>query len=374
MQNRERVISLSEPILGELEKEALSAVIDSNWLTMGDRVTSFERAFADIHCTFDAVAVSSCTAGLHLCLSALNIRPGDEVLVPSLTFVATANAVLYAGASPVFVDIENELLPHIALADAQTKCTPRTKAVIVMHYGGYLVDLPAWHSFADKQGLFLIEDAAHAPAVGEVGRLSDASAFSFFANKNMSTAEGGMVLAREKSVLDRVRQMRSHGMTTGTLDRHRGHAYSYDVTTLGYNYRLDELRAALGIVQLKRLPEWNKRRRELMIQYREKLGAVLPEIDVPFSGEHNTAAHLMATLLPVTANKGEVMRKLREAGIQTSIHYPPIHLFSYYQNLFPGTDLPITEAFARRELTLPLHPSLDDQDVTRVISALRNAL
>ena len=373
-QNSLRSISLSEPILGEEEKEALSAVIDSNWLTMGDRVAVFERAFADLHGTFDGVAVSSCTAGLHLCLAALDVGPGDEVLVPSLTFVATANAVLYTGASPVFVDIENQNSPHIALADAKAKCTAKTKAVIVMHYGGYLVDLPAWRSFADKHGLFLIEDAAHAPAVGEVGRWSDASAFSFFANKNMSTAEGGMVLAREKSILDRVRRMRSHGMTTGTLDRHRGHAYSYDVTTLGYNYRMDELRAAVGSAQLKRLPEWNKRRRELMLQYRQKLVGVLPEINIPFTPEHETAAHLMPVLLPVESNRVEVMTELREARIQSSIHYHPVHLFSYYQNRFPETVLPITEAFSQRELTLPLHPSLDDRDLATVVSVLKKAL
>jgi len=373
MQEGKRVLSLSEPILGEAEKQALCAVIDSNWLTMGDRVIQFERAFADLHGAFDAVAVSSCTAGLHLCLQALGVGPGDEVLVPSLTFVATANAVLYAGASPVFVDIESERLPHISLEEAATRCTPRTKAAIVMHYGGYLVDMPAWRSFADKRGILLIEDAAHAPATGEVGRLSDASAFSFFTNKNMSTAEGGMVLAREKSVLDLVRRMRSHGMTTGTLDRHRGHAYSYDVTTLGYNYRMDELRAAVGAIQLKRLPEWNGRRRELSKDYRKKLAAALPEIEIPFTGEHQTASHLMPVLLPAGTNRAKVMTALREAGIQTSIHYPPVHLFSYYRNLIPAESLPNTEAFCSRELSLPLHPSLDEDDVTRVVTALKDA-
>jgi len=367
-------ISLSEPILGKAEKEALCAVIDSNWLTMGDRVTEFERAFAELHESFDAVAVSSCTAGLHLCLQALGVGPGDEVLVPSLTFVATANSVLYAGASPVFVDIERERMPHIALEDAKAKCSPKTKAVIVMHYGGYLVDIPSWRSFADEHGLLLIEDAAHAPAVGEVGRHSDASAFSFFANKNMSTAEGGMVLARDKSVLERVRRMRSHGMTTGTLDRHRGHAYSYDVTALGYNYRMDELRAAVGTVQLQHVTEWNRRRRELALQYREKLAAALPETDIPFMEEHRTASHLMPILLPVTADREKVMAELREAGIQTSIHYPPIHRFSYYLRKVPGVVLPETEKFSDRELSLPLHPSLTERDINRVVESLRKAV
>ena len=368
------VISLAEPVLGKAEKEALSAVIDSGWLTMGDRVTQFERTFAELHGAFDAVAVNSCTAGLHLCLEALGIGSGDEVLVPSLTFVATVNAVMYAGATPVFVDIESQHLPHVSLADAAAKCTHRTKAVIVMHYGGYLVDIPTWRSFAEDRGLMLIEDAAHAPAVSGVGRWSNASAFSFFANKNMSTAEGGMVLAQDKSVLNRIRQMRGHGMTTGTLDRHRGHAYSYDVTMLGYNYRMDELRAAMGLTQLERLPEWNRCRRRLTSMYREKLTTTLPEITIPFTEGHETASHLMAVLLPEGAKREKVMAELREAGIQTSIHYPPVHRFSYYRKLFPMTTLPKTEDFSSRELTLPLHPSLDDQDVTRVISALRQAI
>lgn len=368
------VVSLSEPILGDPEKDALCAVIDSRWLTMGDRVTEFERAFAKLHGASDAVAVSSCTAGLHLCLEALGVGPGDEVLVPSLTFVATANAVLYAGASPVFVDIKSEGLPHVDLSDAEEKCTPRTKAVIVMHYGGYLVDLREWRSFADDHHLFLIEDAAHAPVAGEDGIRSDASAFSFFANKNMSTAEGGMVLARDEPVLDRIRRMRSHGMTTGTLDRHRGHAYSYDVTTLGYNYRMDELRAAMGTVQLERLPEWNRRRGELSLHYRERLAAVLPEISVPFTARHQTAAHLMPVLLPPTVSREKVMEGLRRSGIQTSIHYPPVHLFSYYSERFPGVRLRVTEEFSSREITLPLHPCLKEGDVERVVGALQESV
>ena len=265
------MISLSDPILGEEEKRALCEVIDSGWLTMGERVAAFEKAFAKLHGVDDAVAVNSCTAALHLSLEALNIGPGDEVMVPSLTFVATVNAVLYVGATPVFVDIQELDIPHISLEDAKAKCTPRTKAVVVMHYGGYLVDLPAWRSFSDEKGLIMIEDAAHAPAVGAVGRWSDASAFSFFSNKNMSTAEGGMIIARNASALQRMRHLRSHGMTTDTLTRHRGHAYSYDVTMLGYNYRMDELRAAMGLVQLARLRHWNKRRYELSNCYRKFL-------------------------------------------------------------------------------------------------------
>jgi dTDP-4-amino-4,6-dideoxygalactose transaminase len=372
--NQNNTISLSEPILGEQEKQALCAIIDSGWLSMGERVTAFERAFAALHGVENAVAVSSCTAGLHLCLAALNIGPGDEVLVPSLTFVATVNAVLYVGAKPVFVDIERNDLPHLSLADAKAKCTARTKAVIVMHYGGYLIDLPAWRSFADLHWLALIEDAAHAPAMGETGRWGDAAAFSFFTNKNMTTAEGGMVLARDATVLQRIRHMRAHGMTTGTLERYQGHAYSYDVTLLGYNYRLDELRAAMGLVQLACLPQWNAQRRALTNLYRARLAESIPEVSIPFGSEHETAAHLMPILLPSHLNRENVMTALRKMDIQTSIHYPPVHRFSYYRERFPDTTLPNTEEFSARVLSLPLHPQLSESDVSRIAITLWDAL
>jgi len=368
------VISLCDPVLGEEEKEALCSVIDSGWLTMGERVAAFEQGFAKLQGAKDAVAVSSCTAGLHLCLAALDLGPGDEVLVPSLTFVATVNAVLYVGATPAFVDIEEIDQPHISIKDARKKCTPKTRAVMVMHYGGYVADLSAWRTFADANGLKLVEDAAHCPATGAVGQLSDAAVFSFFTNKNMTTAEGGMVVAREPSVLGSIRLMRSHGMSTGTLDRYRGHAYSYDVSTLGYNYRIDELRAAIGLVQLTRLPQWNARRRELTNCYREKISKCLPELSIPFEKGHETAAHLMPVLLPEGADRERVMMRLRQEGVQSSVHYPPVHQFSYHRGRFPGVSLPKTEQFAARELTLPLHPGLNEKDVERVVDVLYEAL
>jgi dTDP-4-amino-4,6-dideoxygalactose transaminase len=368
------MIALSEPILGEDEKRALCEVIDSRWLTMGDRVAAFEKAFAKMHGVDDAVAVNSCTAALHLSLKALNVGPGDEVLVPSLTFVATANAVLYAGASPVFVDIQDLQRPHISLEDADSKCSARTKAVIIMHYGGYVADLQAWRSFCEAKQLLLVEDAAHAPGIGGVGRLSDASAFSFFSNKNMSTAEGGMVTSRHAPALQRVRHLRAHGMSTDTLTRHRGHAYSYDVTMLGYNYRMDELRAAVGLAQLPRLPSWNKKRQELSNIYRRMMADQIPEVMIPFDQSQETSAHLMPVLLPKGAERENVMGQLRKDGIQTSIHYPPVHHFSYYLDKCPAVNLPKTEEFCSRELTLPLHPSLGEGEIRMVIESLQKAL
>ena len=369
-----KTISLSDPVLGEEEKRVLCEVIDSGWLTMGERVADFEKAFARLHGLDDAVAVNSCTAALHLSLKALGIGPGDEVLVPSLTFVATVNAVLYEGATPVFVDVKALDTPHISLDDAQKKCSAKTKAVIVMHYGGYPVDVTAWRRLCDENGLLMIEDAAHAPGVGVVGRMGDAAAFSFFSNKNMSTAEGGMIFARKASVLQRLRHLRAHGMSTDTLTRHRGHAYSYDVGMLGYNYRMDELRAAMGLVQLKRLHTWNEKRADLCHTYRQLLAAQTPELITPFNDTHETAAHLMPVLLPEKTNRNEIMKRLRDDGIQTSIHYPPVHQFTYYRARCPAVQLPKTEEFCAKELTLPLHPLLTENDIEYVVKSLRMAI
>jgi len=365
-------IFLSHPILGEEEKQALCAVIDSEWLTMGERVAAFEKEFARMHEVEDAVAVNSCTAALHLLLIALGIGAGDEVLVPSLTFVATVNAVLYVGATPVFVDIDGLNKPLISIEDAEKKCSPKTKAVIIMHYGGFTANPNTWRVFCDAHKLFLIEDAAHAPALENVGKLSDGSAFSFFSNKNMSTAEGGMVTANDVSVLQSVRRLRAHGVTTDTLTRHRGHAFSYDVTLLGYNFRMDELRAALGLVQLSKLLEWNTKRKNLSECYRRMLSEAVPEVIVPFTLEHPTVAHLMPIVLPNRVQRLDLMNHLRENGIQSSIHYPSVHQFSLYIKRFPETRLPETEEFCKRELTLPLHPSLSENDVIYIVSTLKN--
>jgi dTDP-4-amino-4,6-dideoxygalactose transaminase len=369
-----RIFQLAPPQLGEDEKRAVSHVIDSGWITQGDRVAAFEAQFAGHHGTDSAVAVSSCTAALHLALAALGIGPGDEVLVPTLTFVATSNAVLYAGARPVFVDVEDARTPHISLADAAAKCTERTRAAIVMHYGGYPVDMPAWRRFADEHEIGLIEDAAHSPGIADGGKYSDMAAFSVFGNKNMTTAEGGMLISRDSDLTQALRLMRSHGMTSGTLDRDRGHAYSYDVVMLGYNYRMDELRAALGIEQLRRLPEWNENRRRATITYREQLESLLPQVTIPFETVEPSACHIMPIVLPDDADRGHVMETLRDHGIQSSIHYPVVHGFSYYRQLLGEQRLPASEAFSDRELTLPLHASLSDDDIRTIVRALKTAL
>jgi len=368
------MLLVAEPILGPEEKAALSDVVDCGWITMGSRVRAFEEAFAQHHAAEDAVAVSSCTAALHLLLEALGIGPGDEVLVPSLTFVATVNCILYVGATPVFVDIESVETPLMSIEDAIAKCTPRTRAAIIMHYAGYLAEPAQWRNFAEQHGLLLIEDAAHAVGVNGVGRLSDGAAFSFYGNKNMTTAEGGVVLARSEEVLARVRQMRGHGMTSGTFQRFGSGAANYDVTMLGYNYRMDELRAAIGWTQLQHLASWNSKRRTLTDLYRRSLEQQCPTVLVPFTNNTASSNHIMPVVLPKAVDRQSVVGKLRGMEIQTTVHYPPTHQFSFYRNRFPSVHLPLTEEFAERELTLPLHPRMNAEHVEHVASALARSI
>jgi dTDP-4-amino-4,6-dideoxygalactose transaminase len=370
------MLLVSEPILGHEDEAALVEVIRSGWITMGQRVRSFEEAFASGHAKPDAVAVNSCTAALHLILAALGIGPGDEVLVPSLTFVATANSVVYTGAKPVFVDIEGLEIPFLSLADAAAKCTAKTKAVIVVHFAGYLVDREAWQQFARERGLYLIEDAAHAAGVREAGSIGEAAAFSFYGNKNMTTAEGGAVTASDPGVLEKIRRMRQHGMTAGTFQRLSSRQSAYDVTMLGFNYRMDELRAALGLVQLQHLHEWNAKRKALTKLYMDLLYDRCPGVLAPFRKAQGSLSsnHIMPIILPEKTDRQGVVDKLRDRGIQTTIHYSPVHLFSFYRTNYPTAPLPLTEKFSRRELTLPLHPRLEPEHILKIMRALAEVL
>jgi len=371
---RRSILLVAEPVLGAAEKSELSEVIDSGWITMGSRVRAFEQAFAEMHGVSDCVAVSSCTAALHLALEALGVGPGDEVLLPSLTFVATANSVLYVGAKPVLVDIESAARPLMSVSDAEAKSTSRTRAIILMHYAGYLSEKHAWAKFSKRKGLLLIEDSAHAVGIDGVGKYGDAAAFSFYGNKNMTTAEGGIVFAKDPDALRRIRQMRGHGMTSGTVERLTTRSSHYDVTMLGFNYRMDELRAAIGLAQLKQLRGWNNRRGALTRIYRETLSSRCPSVIVPFTAEDASAYHIMPVLLPSDVDRDEVATFLRRAGIQTTVHYPPVHELSYYKANNRGHGLHKTENFARHELTLPLHPRMQSSDVEYVAATLADAL
>ncbi|MDP3426530.1 MAG: DegT/DnrJ/EryC1/StrS aminotransferase family protein, partial [Humidesulfovibrio sp.] len=367
-------IPLSRPVLTPEDIEVVTRVLESGWLTMGPKVEEFEQAFAQAHGHERATAVASCTAGLHLALMALDIGPGDEVIIPSLTFVAAANTVAAVGATPVVADIVSLERPHLDPASVRERITARTKAVMIMHYAGYMSDPAPWRELRAGRGLKIIEDAAHAPLAPGAGSVGDVTVFSFFSNKNMTTAEGGMILASDEALLERCRLLRCHGMTSATYARHSQPLLSYDVTAPGLNCRLDEIRAALGISQLSRLSAWNAERGRLSTLYRSLLAEDPPDVRVPFAPDHPSCWHIMPVLVPEGADRDRVRLLMRDMGIQTSMHYPPIHSFSCYSKMRVGSGLPRTEAFSGREITLPLYPGLADADVGRVVALLEEAL
>ena len=373
-------IPLSDLDFDEREYNAVLDVLKSGWLTMGAVTQQFEQEFVAYTGAKHAVAVANATAALHLSCAVAGLGSGDEVVVPSLSFVATANAVRYVGATPVFADIRSDSVLNISVSAIKENITAQTRAIIVMHYGGYSCDMPAIMELAERYDLIVIEDAAHALGSSLNGKMlgtwGQTGCFSFFSNKNMTTGEGGMIVTDDDEIAARLRTLRSHGMSSLTWDRHKGHSWSYDVDGLGYNYRLDEIRAALGRVQLSKLDAYNQQRRELSDHYCELLVELVPKIDVPFM-EHAgiSACHLLPVLLPADAERKKVMDHMKAFGIQTSIHYPPIHHFSAYQNISSKqTNLLVTEVVAARELTLPLFPGMSKDDILLVVRSLETAL
>lgn len=371
-------IPLADIDIGVEEAQAVQDVIMSRWLTMGNVTKNFESTFADYVQSKHAIAVSNATAALHLSCLALGLGPGDEVIVPSLTFVATANAVRYVGATPVFADVNSRDDLNISPESIRAQITPRTRAIIVVHYAGYPCDMPEILAIAEEHGLAVIEDAAHAVGAElqgrKLGTWGDLGCFSFFSNKNMTTGEGGMITTNDDALAEKLGRLRSHGMTTLTWDRHKGHAWSYDVVDVGYNYRIDELRAAIGLIQLSKVGMNNERRRFLVHLYQDTLLELVPRIGVPFQAHPGlTAAHIMPVLLPEEVNRVEFMERLKESGIQTSIHYPPIHTFTSYRD---GKEwrLPLTEEIASHEVTLPLYPTMAEGDVLEIVTTIRQAL
>ena len=374
-------IPLADLDFGPEESTAVQNVLNSRWLTMGEVTQQFEQAFAQYNQVKHAIAVANGTAALHLACAAIGLGRGDEVITPALTFVATANAIRYTGATPVFADVVSPTDLTISPEAIENLITERTKAIMVMHYGGYACDMTAILALAKKHHLNVIEDAAHAVGAELEGRKlgcwGDVGCFSFFSNKNMTTGEGGMVVTNDDELAAKIRLMRSHGMTTLTWDRHRGHAWDYDVVELGYNYRMDEIRAALGLVQLGKLEKNNENRRRLTQLYHSMFSYLLPFIILPFTDHRGlTSAHIMPILIPDVVDRIWVLEQLKQKGIQASHHYPPVHRFSAYQQLFSTRNLhlPITENVADREVTIPLYPSMSDEDVHTVVKAVQEAL
>ena len=364
----------------EREAQAAKEVVESGWLTMGERIVNFENSFAaylgsGARCT----AVANGTAALHMALLALDVGQGDEVIIPALTFVADANVVRMVGAKPVLADCESMTNWNISAETIKKKITDKTKAVIAVHYAGYPCDMKSISALCKSKNIKLIEDVAHAPGASwegqSCGTFGDIGCYSFFSNKNLSIGEGGMVVSCNEELSQRLRYLRSHGMTTLTLDRHKGRAITYDVAEPGLNYRMDEIRAAIGLVQLDKLPAANLCRLQLTQRYRDKLK--VSEIVIPFENQPITAVsayHILPILLPENIDRVKVIEALKIRQIQSSIHYPPFWNFSGYAGCFGPEDAPIVAEICKRQLTLPLYPTMTDDEVDTVVSALLESI
>jgi dTDP-4-amino-4,6-dideoxygalactose transaminase len=349
-------IPLTAVEIADEDIDAVLRCLESGWLTMGPRTQQLEAAFAELCGVRYAVAVSSGTAALHLALLAAGVGAGDEVLVPAMTFVAGAAAVRYCGASPVFVESLGAHDFNLDPADAARLIGPRTRAVLATHWMGYACDLGALQELCSSNGLVLIEDCAQSiTATCADGRLTgtvgDAGCFSFFSKKQLTTGEGGMVVTSSEALAAKVRSLRSHAMTSVTWDRHRGHAEDYDIVDLGFNYRLDEPRAALGLSRLPRLGADIEHRRAVVKHYRELLDAT-PQVIVPWSeDEVELASHFGFPIVLGTAElRTRVERELDALGVQTTC-YPALTSLSAYSD---HPRRPLTEDLAARHLLLPL--------------------
>lgn len=368
-------VTICEPCLDNKELEAVINVVKSGWFTMGERTQAFEADFAAQLGVKHCFAVTNGTAALHLANMALGIQSGDEVICPALTFVASANASRYTGAKVVFADsISSEDL-CIDPQAIEKLINSRTKAITAVHYGGFGCNMEEIMAIATKHGLSVIEDSAHAvlakqPHHGELhslGSIGDVGCFSFFSNKNMMTGEGGMVVTNRDDLAEKIKLMRSHGMTSLTMERHKGHSSGYDVIGLGYNYRIDELHSAIGIEQLKKLPALNAIRRKLIKHYYTLLQDN-PNVVLPFQTRNleHTTPHIMSIMLK--DNYLNTKNILRENGIQTSKHYDLIPTFS----AFSGSNFTSSIPWIDNLLTLPLHPLMSETDVEYVCQVLNS--
>ncbi len=367
-------IPLFDLNFGEEEERAVIGTLKSKWISMGPKCAELERKFAELLGVKYACAVTNCTAALHLACCALGIGEGDEVICPSLTFAATVNCIRYTGASPVFADIYGIDDLCIDAGKLENLITEKTKAIIPMHYAGFPCDMKKIMELARKYDLYVIEDACHGPLSeyngSKLGTVGDMGCFSFFSNKNISTGEGGMIVTNDEGLYNKVKLMRSHGMTTMSYQRASGHAVNYDIVDVGYNYRMDDIRASIGIVQLDKLEDDLKKRASIREWYLEYLSD-MSDINIPFIKNKEFVSNYIfpIVLKDSTGEKRDRVRaKLHEQGVQTSVHYPAVHRFSVYQK--HRRSLPCTEYVSDNEITLPMYAKLERVQVETICRSL----
>jgi dTDP-4-amino-4,6-dideoxygalactose transaminase len=370
-----------KPVLGEEEIEAVSEVIRSGWIGTGDRCAEFEQAFADHVGAPHAVAVSSCTAALHVALAAAGVAPGDEVITTALTFVATAHAIAHAGATPVLADVERDTL-NIDVADVRRKLTERTRAIIPVHFGGLAVDLAALRTIANETGAVLIEDAAHAVGTVHEGRPIGATGiacFSFYPNKNITTGEGGMVTTDDPGLAEQMHVLRLHGLSRDAWERFRSkRVVRSDAIALGFKYNLTDMQAAMGLVQLRKLDSFMDIRCRLATAYDHELADIagLRAQPRPWSDTERHAHHLYVVQVDPDEfgiDRDDLLAALRAENIGAGVHYRAVHLHPYYHDTLglEAQDLPVATELSQRVLSLPLSATMTEDDVARVGAALR---
>jgi perosamine synthetase len=373
-------IPITKPLFGEEEERAVVGVLRSGWVVQGPKVAEFERITAEYVGAREAVATSSCTTALHLALLLHGIGAGDEVIIPSLTFIATANAVCYTGATPVFVDID----PHTYNLDpngVEAAMTPRTKAIMPVHQIGLAADMDRINAIASRHGLTVIEDAA--PALGatykgkRIGGLGNLTCFSFHPRKVMTSGEGGMIVTDDDTWAARARVLRTHGMSLSDLARHHAERVVIEqYHELGYNYRLSDLQAAVGIEQMKKLNFMLARRKQVAERYNEAF-AQLDYVQLPFSSDdmpHSYQSYMIQLRAGAPKTREQVMQELLEIGVATRRGVMAIHLEPYYRQRFPQVRLPVTETAACHTLLLPTYCTMTAVEQDYVIDHLLRIL
>lgn len=360
----------------EKEEQAVLETLKSKWISAGPKTMEFENKFSELLRVNHSLALSNCTVALHLAMKLLDVKDGDEVICPSLTFVATCNSIRYVNAVPVFADIVSNQDLTIDPIDIEKKITKKTKAIIAMHFAGFSCDMDAIMALAKKYDLKVIEDACHGPLSEyngqKLGTIGDIGCFSFFSNKNISTGEGGMLVTNDTALYERAKLLRSHGMTSMSYERAKGHSTTYDVVDNGYNYRMDDIRSAIGIVQLDKILQDLDNRAEIRKIYLSKL-ANNNKIVIPFSNRMDFSSNYIFPIVlkdSTFENRDEIREKLAEAGIQTSVHYPAVHRFSIYEEF--ATNLSKTEYISDNLITLPMYSKLKEEDIEYIVTTLNS--
>ncbi|HWU55895.1 MAG TPA: UDP-4-amino-4,6-dideoxy-N-acetyl-beta-L-altrosamine transaminase [Rhizomicrobium sp.] len=365
----------------DISAEDIRAVVDtlsSRWLTTGPAVSEFENAFARYCGAAEGVAVNSGTAALHCAMRAAGVKAGDEVIVPAITFAASANAAVYEGAVPVFADIESETM-LIDVASVAARINDKTRAIVAVDFAGQPADYDALRELARARGIALIADACHAPGATYKGRatgtLADISCFSFHPVKHITTCEGGMATTDAPRIAAHMRRFRNHGIDSDHRTRELNGVHSYDIVELGYNYRLSDIQCALGLAQLGRLPEWITARQRIAADYDRRFAAIAGITPLQVHADRTHAYHLYVVKLDKAIDRDLVFSRLRSDGIGANVHYAPVYMHTFYQQRGYKHGLaPVAEAVSKSVLTLPMFPAMTPPDVERVVASVKNAI